>query len=72
MKKCFAGLCTLAIAWTIAVPAYAQQRAAASAPAKKPGGACARPRSEWRLVRHWRRTEKGSGASNDTLGSKIF
>ena len=33
MRNCFASLCTLAVAWTIAVPAYAQQRAAA--PAKK-------------------------------------
>ena len=36
MKKCFAGLCALVVAWTIAVPAYAQQRAAAPTPAKKP------------------------------------
>ena len=33
MRNCFASLCTLAVAWTIAVPAYAQQRAAA--PVKK-------------------------------------
>ena len=36
MKYCFASLCSLVIAWTIAVPAHAQQRAATSAPANKP------------------------------------
>jgi hypothetical protein len=35
MRNGFASLCTLVIAWTIAVPAYGQQRAAAPAPAKK-------------------------------------
>ncbi len=33
MRNCFAGLCALVIAWTVAVPAYAQQGAAT--PAKK-------------------------------------
>jgi hypothetical protein len=36
MKKCFASLCALVIASTMAVPAYAQQRAATPAAAKKP------------------------------------
>src|SRR5438477_11444410 len=36
MKNCFASLCALVVASTIAVPAYAQQRAAAPAAPKRP------------------------------------
>ena len=51
MRKVFASLCTLVIAWMIAVPAYAQQRAAAPAPAKKPSAPAPQPGYQWRLVR---------------------